>query len=512
MADWVKTCWGLRLLVLFSLLSLTELFEVRDNEWEELRPDIAALHRLRGLHYRMSHEISNPRNILNHGARVERSISRGTIDQNPMDLQEDLEKCHQSFTSCVIQKKMDFGNFFDAIDKHKIDDKLMKASEISDSYSHKLLIMTDYDKSTHDRALQEYSVDPHYSQIVSKNCLNDVSCVPEANGNTVVKIFGTVSEDGQTVSGLSGSSLAVLMLKPSLKAAPVFSIDGNTSSHFQYSFIRIFMVRGVKAVLQINKGYQQIYQVMNEPEDSRLVLVGHGMRESSGEMKLSGYTAQEVAEIIKDTSRVGNDIKTISVVACELGSDNVFVETLLKELREKANIETELHLRDAVIQDLITFAISEKKADCQQTDPFSKCIKSLRIDYSSSPSSLGLDLEEDEALSSVTEIRGSDFNDVIRGNKEHNVISPGKGLDYIQGPGEDLVDGGPGRDTVVYRGDPVMGKGVYVNLLTGQGHYADAEGDVLKDVETVIGTIYADILVSGYESALLKGSEEQQGP
>lgn len=46
-----------------------------------------------------------------------------------------------------------------------------------------------------------------------------------------------------------------------------------------------------------------------------------------------------------------------------------------------------------------------------------------------------------------------------------------------------------------------------MNLLTGQGHYADAEGDVLKDVEIVIGTIYSDVLVSGYESSLLKGSD-----
>ncbi|GLD68442.1 uncharacterized protein AKAME5_001975500 [Lates japonicus] len=78
---------------------------------------------------------------------------------------------------------------------------------------------------------------------------------------------------------------------------------------------------------------------------------------------------------------------------------------------------------------------------------------------------------------------------------------------FIPGPGADLMDGGPGRDTVVYRGDHEKGKGVYVNLLTGQGRYADAEGDVLKDVETVIGSIYSDILVSGYESSLLKGSD-----
>ncbi|XP_039658368.1 uncharacterized protein LOC120560191 [Perca fluviatilis] len=94
---------------------------------------------------------------------------------------------------------------------------------------------------------------------------------------------------------------------------------------------------------------------------------------------------------------------------------------------------------------------------------------------------------------------GEDGNDTMMGDSGRDVFLPG--------PGADLVDGGPGRDTVVYRGDPDTGKGVYVNLLTGQGRYADAEGDVLKDVEIVIGTVYSDILVSGYESSLLKGSD-----
>ncbi|XP_068176866.1 bifunctional hemolysin/adenylate cyclase-like [Antennarius striatus] len=94
---------------------------------------------------------------------------------------------------------------------------------------------------------------------------------------------------------------------------------------------------------------------------------------------------------------------------------------------------------------------------------------------------------------------GEDGNDVMMGNSGQDI--------FIPGPGADLVDGGPGRDAVLYRGDPDTGKGVYVNLLTGQGRHADAEGDVLKDVEIVVGTIYSDMLVSGYESSLLKGSD-----
>ncbi|KAL0974113.1 hypothetical protein UPYG_G00215510 [Umbra pygmaea] len=103
---------------------------------------------------------------------------------------------------------------------------------------------------------------------------------------------------------------------------------------------------------------------------------------------------------------------------------------------------------------------------------------------------------------------GSMGDDTLYGEEGNDTMIGGSGSDkFIPGPGADLVDGGPGRDTVLYQGDHVKGEGVYVNLLSGECRQADAEGDVLKDVENVIGTIYSDILVSGYEPALLKGSD-----
>ncbi|XP_039476825.1 uncharacterized protein LOC120443091 isoform X2 [Oreochromis aureus] len=279
--------------------------------------------------------------------------------------------------------------------------------------------MTDTEKSTSDRVQQEYSMDPHYSVKVTTDCLFNDSCVPAADSYTVVKIFGSVSEDGQTVSGLDGSSLAKLMLKPSLEAAPVFSLDGNTTTQFQQNFIRVFMLRGLQTVLETNQNNQQIYQVMDRPdsvssykipqrpadhstqydhqqivmmendpvvikaaeylyekhpavssvyvldenqrpklihgepvslsEDSRLVLVGHGERDNAGEMRLSGYSSGEVAKIIERTNRGSDKIKTTSVVACEVGSDQRFMETLLRDLH-KNDIKTELHMRDALVQ------------------------------------------------------------------------------------------------------------------------------------------------------------------
>ena len=280
--------------------------------------------------------------------------------------------------------------------------------------------MTDKEKSTSDGVQQEYSMDPHFSVIVNNDCLHNASCVPKADSYTVVKIFGRVSEDGQTMSGLSGSSAAELVLKPSLEAAPVFSLAGNTTTDFQHNFMRIFMVRGIKSVLETNQEGHQMYQVMNQPDsvsgykipqrpvdhstqydhqqilimednpivrsaatylyekhptvssvyvldenrnpklihgesvpltgDSRLVLVGHGTREKSGEMRLAGYKADQVSKIIQQTDRVSDEIKTTSVVACDVGSDERFVETLLTELHETAGITTELHVRNAVMQ------------------------------------------------------------------------------------------------------------------------------------------------------------------
>ncbi|XP_039869399.1 uncharacterized protein LOC120722453 [Simochromis diagramma] len=415
-------CWSWKLLVIFSLLGLTEEFEVKEDEWEELGSDIAALHRLQGLSEHMFDEsfmnTSTTRGNDYHQSRFGRSVKRLDTEENPLTLLDGFQDC-ENVTAYVITKEKDFNAFLVHIEKQKVQDWLLGASEISHSYNQKLLIMTDTEKSTSDRVQQEYSKDPHYSVKVTKDCLFNDACVPAADRYTVVKIFGSVSEDGQTVSGLDGASLAKLMLKPSLEAAPVFSLDGNTTTQFHQNFIRVFMLRGLQTVLETNQNNQQIYQVMDRPdsvssykipqrpadhstqydhqqiiimendpvvrraaeylyekhptvssvyvldenqrpklihgepvplsEDSRLVLVGHGKRDNAREMRLSGYSSGDVAQIIERTNRGSDKIKTTSVVACEVGSDQRFMETLLRDLHEN-NIKTELHVRDTLVQ------------------------------------------------------------------------------------------------------------------------------------------------------------------
>ncbi|XP_027135810.1 uncharacterized protein LOC104935227 isoform X3 [Larimichthys crocea] len=107
MAACMKGWRTLRFLILFSLLILTEHFEVRDDEWEELRPDIAALHRLRGLSEQMFHkrlkDHLNQRDTAIHGVRAKRYSTRVDVDQSPMSLQDNMKECEESFGACVIQ-------------------------------------------------------------------------------------------------------------------------------------------------------------------------------------------------------------------------------------------------------------------------------------------------------------------------------------------------------------------------------------------------------------------------
>ncbi|MEQ2297473.1 hypothetical protein AMECASPLE_035037, partial [Ameca splendens] len=379
---------------------------VKEDEWENLSPSFAALYRLRGLSERMSH-----RNLQN---------SSGTRMEISLNLMTFLNGLHGNgnFTVSLLEKEQDLVAFLDHLEKHKTDDWLITASEISHSYEQKLLVVVDQEQSTKERVKQEYNMDPHRSVILTVECLCNTSCAPRVDRNTVVKIYGNVTEDGQMVSGLNGSSLADLILKPQLDAA-FFSVDGNTTEEFQLSFIQVLMVRNPKAVLETNQGSQHIYKVMDQTnsvssyrirrqavdptmhydhqqiiilqndqtvktaatylyqkhpavtslyrtyrteihkitpaesvalsENSRLVLVGHGKRDESNMMKLAGLTSQGVSEIIQKTNKIGKKIKTTRVVACEVGSDKQFIESLLKSLY-RAGIETELHLFNTIIQ------------------------------------------------------------------------------------------------------------------------------------------------------------------
>ena len=105
-------------------------------------------------------------------------------------------------------------------------------------------------------------------------------------------------------------------------------------------------------------------------------------------------------------------------------------------------------------------------------------------------------------------IYGGAGNDVIFGGDGKDVIYAEAGDDYIYaGNGPDIVHGGNGSDTLAFKGDGVLSKGVTVDLNIGFGRGADAEGDVYQSIENVYGTIHNDSLIGSDSNNKLYGLE-----
>lgn len=98
-----------------------------------------------------------------------------------------------------------------------------------------------------------------------------------------------------------------------------------------------------------------------------------------------------------------------------------------------------------------------------------------------------------DVLISIEGVIGSNYNDTITGSDGTNLIIGGNGADFIYGSlGADTIDGGAGQDTVSYANSSA---GVYVNLGTGEARGGLAEGDVLSNIEVVIGSAYSDTII-----------------
>ncbi|MFG6448763.1 PA14 domain-containing protein [Roseateles sp. BYS180W] len=115
-------------------------------------------------------------------------------------------------------------------------------------------------------------------------------------------------------------------------------------------------------------------------------------------------------------------------------------------------------------------------------------------DYSDSADAIKIDLQEKTAdggdaagdvLKNIENLAGSQFNDTLSGDAGNNALRGQDGDDVLTGrAGADTLDGGEGFDTASYLGSATA---IQVNLATGVGTGGDAEGDVLSNIEAVIG-------------------------
>lgn len=128
-----------------------------------------------------------------------------------------------------------------------------------------------------------------------------------------------------------------------------------------------------------------------------------------------------------------------------------------------------------------------------------------------------------DTLVSIENVIGSNFGDIITGDREDNVINGGDGADIVSGfigddtlnggagrdllsggAGADIIDGGDGNSDIArYAGSTA---GVEVDLGAGTGFGGHAEGDILTNIEQVFGSSHADILTGNGQNNFVFGS------
>ena len=107
--------------------------------------------------------------------------------------------------------------------------------------------------------------------------------------------------------------------------------------------------------------------------------------------------------------------------------------------------------------------------------------------------------------SGANDIQGLNGHDTLKGMGGDDTLWGGLGNDTLMGgAGMDALNGGSGTDTASYND---AGSAVFINLITGDGYWGDAEGDTLSSVENVTGSDYDDHLWGDDNANVLRGGE-----
>jgi Ca2+-binding RTX toxin-like protein len=133
-------------------------------------------------------------------------------------------------------------------------------------------------------------------------------------------------------------------------------------------------------------------------------------------------------------------------------------------------------------------------------------------DYSTSTAAVTVNLTagtglggtaQGDTLSSIENVTGSKFNDVLTGNAGANILDGGDGDDrFVGSAGGDTLLGGAGNDTADYSTSTAA---VTVNLTAGTGLGGTAQGDTLSSIENVTGSKFNDVLIGASGSNILVG-------
>ncbi|MFJ3155351.1 beta strand repeat-containing protein [Pseudomonas protegens] len=124
------------------------------------------------------------------------------------------------------------------------------------------------------------------------------------------------------------------------------------------------------------------------------------------------------------------------------------------------------------------------------------------VSYELSDSAVTIDLSsgvntgdaQGDTYTNIEIFQGSNFNDTLSGSRLSDILIGGKGAD--------LIDGREGQDSVWY---VTSTTGVTINLQTNVNQGGDAEGDVLRNIERVVGSHFNDSLTGDASVNYLEG-------
>ena len=159
----------------------------------------------------------------------------------------------------------------------------------------------------------------------------------------------------------------------------------------------------------------------------------------------------------------------------------------------------------AVVVNLATLSFSGGHAEGDQIETYEFTLNA------------GTDREKEIDVATFNNVTGSAHDDRLTGDMMSNHLIGGEGNDTLQGgKGADVLDGGSdtGTDRSVdnwdwHEGDWAVywdaDAGVTVNLATGRGTAGEAEGDTLKNIEVIFGSVHGDTFIAGPEPDIING-------
>ena len=110
-----------------------------------------------------------------------------------------------------------------------------------------------------------------------------------------------------------------------------------------------------------------------------------------------------------------------------------------------------------------------------------------------------------DTITSIENLLGSRYADVLTGDAGANRLDGGSGNDRLTGgAGADTLVGGTGLDTASYAASAAA---VTVNLETGAASGGDAEGDTLDSIENLSGSGHDDTLTGNAGNNVLEGGD-----